>query len=236
MSRVRLKRPRLLLGYVLGLVWSLSGLAAGSGLQRQLQMLAEQQHFTIEGLKQLGAEPAGQAEGSPLEQIRELLQDYNYLVTQTRPGMIETLRIISPRGQAARKSAADRAYVPTTRVGAHQQVDAVITGPNGVAKTLSLIIDTGASTLVLPTSMIPELGFTPTQLAEGNSQTANGTVSVKIGQLDSVRVGAVAADNIRVSFIDDASLSGTRLLGMSFLQRFRMTIDDANNELVLMVR
>ena len=233
---MRLKRPGLLLGYWLGVVWSLGGLAAGSGLQQQLQTLAEQQHFTLEGLGQLGAEPAGQAEGSPLEQIRELLQDYNYLVTQTRPGMIETLRIISPRGQTARKSAADRAYVPTTRVGAHQQVEAVITGPNGVPKTLSLIIDTGASTLVLPVSMMSELGFTPTQLSDGSSQTANGTVRVKLGQLRSVRVGAVAADNIRVSFIDDASLSGTRLLGMSFLQRFRMTIDDANNELVLMLR
>ena len=62
------------------------------------------------------------------------------------------------------------------------------------------------------------------------------SVAVKIGLLRSVRIGAVSADNVEVSFIADAELSGNRLLGMSFLQRFKMTIDDAANELVLMAK
>jgi len=96
------------------------------------------------------------------------------------------------------------------------------------------MIDTGATTLVLPTSMMPELGFTPEDLHEGTSQTASGNVAVKLGLLRNVRVGAVSADNVEVSFIEDSQLKGNRLLGMSFLQRFKMMIDDAANELVLM--
>jgi aspartyl protease family protein len=109
-------------------------------------------------------------------------------------------------------------------------------GPNSVARTLPLMVDTGASTLVLPSSMMAKLGFTPEDLREGSSQTASGKVAVKIGLLRSVRIGAVSADNVEVSFIADAELSGNRLLGMSFLQRFKMTIDDAANELVLMAK
>ena len=59
-------------------------------------------------------------------------------------------------------------------------------------------------------------------------------MAVKLGQLRNVRVGAVSAENVEVSFIEDSKLKGNRLLGMSFLQRFKMTIDDAANELVLM--
>lgn len=221
---------------LLALVWACDGLAATT-LQDQLRELGEQRGFVIEGLGRLGDEPAGNGEGSVQDQIRHLLQGYNYVVTQTRPGVIEKIRIISRRGESsASKGSASSAYVQTKRVGAHHQVDVVMVGPNSVARTLPLMIDTGASTLVLPSSMMAELGFTPEDLREGTSQTASGTVPVKIGLLRSVRIDSVSADNVEVSFIADSKLSGSRLLGMSFLQRFKMTIDDAANELVLMAK
>lgn len=221
---------------LLALVWACDGLAAAT-LQDQLRELGEQRGFVIEGLGRLGDELAGNGEGSVQDQIRHLLQGYNYVVTQTRPGVIGKIRIISRRGEsAASKGSASSAYVQTKRVGAHHQVDVVMVGPNSVARTLPLMIDTGASTLVLPSSMMAELGFTPEDLREGTSQTASGTVPVKIGLLRNVRIDSVSADNVEVSFIADSKLSGSRLLGMSFLQRFKMTIDDAANELVLMAK
>ena len=221
---------------LLAIVWACDGLAAAT-LQDQLRELGEQRGFVIEGLGRLGDEPAGNGEGLVQDQIRHLLQGYNYVVTQTRPGVIGKIRIISRRGEnAASKGSATSAYVQTKRVGAHHQVDVVMVGPNSVARTLPLMIDTGASTLVLPSSMMAELGFTPEDLREGSSQTASGTVPVKIGLLRSVRIDSVSADNVEVSFIADSKLSGSRLLGMSFLQRFKMTIDDAANELVLMAK
>ena len=39
--------------------------------------------------------------------------------------------------------------------------------------------------------------------------------------------------NVAVAFIDDARLNGNLLLGMSFLRRFRVTLDDDNNQLIL---
>ena len=203
---------------------------AATSLEGQLRELAEKQGFAIEGLSRLADEPVGNSEGTPLEQVRHLLQGYNYVVTQARPGVLEKVRIISPRsaGGSSRNAA-----IQTHRVGAHHQVDAVLVGPSSMAKTLPLMIDTGASTIVLPASMISELGFTAEDLHDGRSQTASGEEPIKIGQLRSVRVGAVSASSVTVSFMPDNKLKGNKLLGMSFLQRFKVTIDDENNEFIL---
>lgn len=217
-------------------VWTLPAQAAPGDLRDALETLARQGHFAIEGLDRL--EPgavAARAEGTPTQRIKTLLEDYNYLLIGT-PNAIEQVRITSRKPTDGPKASADRAYIKTQRSGSHHQVPAAIVGPNGVAKNLTLLVDTGATTLVLPASLIAELGFAPDSLQAGTSQTASGNVPVRIGVLDSVRVGAVSAQNVQVSFIADDKLKGTLLLGMSFLQRFRMTIDDANNELILMAK
>ena len=95
------------------------------------------------------------------------------------------------------------------------------------------MVDTGASTVVLPKSMIGQLGFAVDELRDGWTQTANGRVRVKTGTLRSVAVGSAMAQDVTVTFLEDKRLNGARLLGMSFLQRFRMTIDDANNRIIL---
>lgn len=219
----------LLAGLGSGAVWS------AAGLQEQLRALADRNGFTIEGLGRVGDEPAGHAAGALADQVRHLLQDYNYVMTRTAAGGIDTLRIISRRGENGPKSATG-AYVQTRRMGAHHQVEATLTGPDRLTKALPLLVDTGATTIVLPASMIPELGFTEADLRPGTSQTASGMVAIKTGMLRAVRVGGVSASDVEVSFIDDAKLMGNPLLGMSFLQRFKMTMDDANNELILMAR
>jgi len=95
------------------------------------------------------------------------------------------------------------------------------------------MVDTGASTVVLPKSMIGRLGFTQGELREGWTQTANGRVRTRMGTLRSVDVGSASAQGVTVTFLVNNRLSGAKLPGMSFLQRFRMTIDDANNRIIL---
>jgi aspartyl protease family protein len=49
-------------------------------------------------------------------------------------------------------------------------------------------------------------------------------------------VGNVSANDIKVILIPDDRLGNTMLLGMSFLERFKVTIDDARNELILLAK
>jgi aspartyl protease family protein len=147
-------------------------------------------------------------------------------------GRIERVAISSLK-QAAPKPK-NYGGVKTQRLGAHHQVLASLSGPNDIAIAVSLLVDTGATTLVLPESLMQRLGFSREALQDGISQTAAGSVPVKTGMLRSVRVGGVSAENVPVSFISDQKLNGVRLLGMSFLNRFRFSLDDENSELQLL--
>jgi aspartyl protease family protein len=207
---------------------------AAADLRDELEALAAKSGFRVEGADWIDpGEAADSRGGSPVERLRNLLKDYNYLLVQGGASGIEKVRITSRKDTGLRGSASE-ATVATSRSGAHHRVEAAVAGPNAVARNLTLLVDTGASTLVLPASLIPELGFDPAGLRATTAQTASGRVPARIGTLASVRVGAVAAHDVEVSFIADDKLQGTMLLGMSFLQRFRVTIDDASNELILL--
>ncbi len=131
--------------------------------------------------------------------------------------------------------AADHAYtIKTTRRGPHHHVEAVLSGPNGYTQALTLLIDTGATTVVLPASLSAALGFRREELQDGWTQTANGRVPIKRGILASVKIGEATAENVEVSFIADELLGTQKILGMSFLRNFRMSLDDKNNELILL--
>jgi predicted aspartyl protease len=58
-------------------------------------------------------------------------------------------------------------------------------------------------------------------------QTGNGVTTGRLGQLVSVKVGDDQARRVDVIFVPDADLGGRMLLGMSFLGRFRVTMDAA---------
>ena len=131
--------------------------------------------------------------------------------------------------------AGDHAYaIKTTRRGPHHHVEAALSGPNGYPQVLTLLIDTGATTVVLPASLSSALGFRREDLQDGWTQTANGRVPIKRGILASVKIGDATAENVEVSFIADELLGVQKILGMSFLRNFRMSLDDKNNELILL--
>ena len=99
-----------------------------------------------------------------------------------------------------------------------------------------LMVDTGATRIVLPESMTRTLGFSDKDLKSGWTQTANGKVRTEQGILRSVQVGRAIVDDVAVNFVADEALGKNALLGMSFLGRFRITIDERNERLILMVR
>jgi len=202
-------------------------------LRSQLEALAQETGVRIEGLDRVGDEPPRQNEGDVTQRIKALLADYNFMIVGQN-GRIERVAITSLKNVAPKPKSSGT--VKTQRMGAHHQIMATLNGPNGIDVATSLLVDTGATTLVLPESMIRQLGFNQESLQSGISQTAAGTIPVKTGILKSVRVGDVSTENVPVSFINDQKLNGARLLGMSFLNRFRFSLDDENSELQLMAK
>jgi aspartyl protease family protein len=190
-------------------------------LRAQLEVLATKYGFIISGLDQISAGATQKSgEGNVEDRLKALLEDYNFVVIAPSPGKIEKIIITSLKQPPDKRYVSP--YVLTTRVGAQHRVQAVITGPNNQDQDVELVVDTGASTVVLPASMSRQLGFQPEDLVDGIAQTASDRVKAKLG--------------IKVTLIPDDRLGNTLLLGMSFLERFKVTIDDARNELILLAK
>ena len=220
--------------FLAALFWVRDGVAqeTGTSLRNELEALASQHNFTISGINKLEDAAANlESEGSLDERLESLLSGYNYLLLHDATGEISKLSIIGPHPSA--EALEQRVSVKTMRRGDHHLVEAVLVGPRGARRTLPLLVDTGASTVVLPSSMIGELGFKPSELRDGKSKTAAGPVNVKLGHLSSVQVGHAHLRNVAVGFIEDDRIGEQHLLGMSFLGRFRLTIDDENNRVML---
>lgn len=213
---------------------ALCGTCRAESLKRQLQNLAQTHQFQLDGADRLNREPGKPVDGDLREQVRELLTNYNYVLIQGTAGRIERVSITSLKDPSAKPRFSP--IVETSRYGSHHQVKASVTGPSGQTQEVTLLVDTGATTLVLPESMIQTLGFDPASLRPAVSQTASDTVNIRIGTLASVQVGQVLAENVAVSFFPDQRLNGAMLLGMSFLSRFRFSLDDESNELTLIAK
>lgn len=125
--------------------------------------------------------------------------------------------------------------IGTRREGTRHVVEAQLVGAGGRALRLDFVIDTGATSIVLPSSMMAPLGFATADLPKGSAQTAGGTVPTRAARLARVSVGQAQAADVEVLFIDDAiyGRDHTPLLGMSFLGRFRFVVDAAQDRLIL---
>lgn len=229
----QLERLRLVFAILASLLAAATGATEQApDLRTQIQALAEHYGFVVSGLEKLNEEPGKSVQGDASNQLRELLRDYSYLAIHDDLGHLDKL-FVTDRKRPATEVV--RNYgVKTTRRGAHHLVRAILVGPSGVRRTESLIVDTGATDVVLPHSMSRQLGFQQVQLRDGWSQTANGRVRTKRGVISSLQVGQFEAENVTVNFVEDEALGGVMLLGMSFLGRFQVTIDDENDRLVLM--
>ena len=212
-------------------------------LRGQLLDLADAHGFMVQGLGVVEAEADKAVGGDLHQQLKQILRSYSYIIVEDADGGITKVLILS-REMSGGSDFDDTPvvsnvitpgeyYIPTRHRGTHQIVEAVLVGPGQAPLTVSLMVDTGASTVVLPKSMIGQLGFTADELRDGWTQTANGRVRTRMGTLRSIDVGGATVRDVTVTFLDDSRLNGARLLGMSYLQHFRMTIDDANSRIIL---
>jgi len=209
--------------------------AADEDLRSQVEALAAAEGFAVSGLDRIGAAPArAGAAGKAERQLKSLLRSYNYILLHDADGRIAELRISGLRAPAA--AVTQRYAVPTTRRGRHHLVDSELSGPDGVRRKVQLIVDTGATSVVLPLSMTETLGFRAEDLKDGWAQTAGGRVPVKSARLGLVKVGRAQSRDVAVTFIDDEKIEGQALLGMSFLERYRLTVEDNANRIILMAK
>ena len=229
-KRLRFGRLAMLMAVVSVLVGPALAYGGETSLRAQIEELAARHGFAVIGLPRLKNAPAMPvSDDGPVRDLQAILGDYNYLLIHKGGGEIRQLRILG-----AKLPFQPIYTVETVRRGAHHMVETELVGPNGARQTVTLMLDTGASTIVLPESMIEILGFEAAALKSGTANTANGKVAIRFGELDRVRVGTAEARKVRVGFIADDKIGENSLLGMSFLDRFRLTIDDANNRLTLL--
>jgi aspartyl protease family protein len=100
---------------------------------------------------------------------------------------------------------------------------------NGVS--LRFMVDTGATSVVLPSADARRAGIN--YLAGGRvlSQTANGVVPVYTIKLDTLQVGDITVNNVDAAVVEGDKLPFA-LLGMSFLNRMEMRRDGSTLTLI----
>ncbi len=209
--------------------------AEPASLRGQIEELAAREKFEVLGLDAVEGAAVEDAAGDLGRRLQGLLRGYNYMLLYGKSGAPRALRILGPQPPPSQVPS-PRHAVPTARQGLHHLVEAELTGPTGARRRVTLIVDTGATTVVLPRSLIAPLGFDEGALRDGWSETANGRVAIKSGRLQSVRVGTATAHDIAVAFIADDRLGAKRLLGMSFLGRFRVTLDNTEDQIILVAK
>jgi clan AA aspartic protease (TIGR02281 family) len=218
-------------------------------LTEELNRLAGEYGFEVVGEEHL-ADAVGRAQGrDAMERLRVLLEAFDHIIVQDAGGGIERVIVLGVTVPGAKLEANEPLVavdgeappdapieLPTIRSGSQHSVRVALEGEGGKRSARVLLIDTGADTLVLPSSSIDDLGVDPASLQTREVQTANGRTEARIGRLAAVWLGPRRIADVEVSFLDDDKLGGSGLLGMSVLGRYQMTIDDQENRLTLTAR
>ncbi|MCP3869196.1 MAG: hypothetical protein GY703_14065 [Gammaproteobacteria bacterium] len=201
-------------------------------LQAHLESLAAEHGFQITGLNMIAETNVEIPSGDLLVRLSQLLSEFNYILSNDSRGKPQLLKILGKKKSESIHTA--RQYrVKTTRKGSAHYVDAVIMGKRPERTRFKMLVDTGASMLVLPRSLMEPLGYREDELEQIQIQTTNGKVTGEVGLLNQVEVGRAVRNNVRFSFVEDEKLGDTVILGMAFLSGYAVTIDDAQNLLLL---
>jgi aspartyl protease family protein len=125
------------------------------------------------------------------------------------------------RSEVPRQMMADGGEVVLPRAAdGHYYLTLTIDGTD-----LQFMVDTGATSVVLSQDDARRLGIDPDTLAYlGEADTANGTVRTARVALTDVRLGEVV-DAKLAAYVNDGQMDGS-LLGMEYLGRFRIQIED----------
>ena len=212
----------------------------------ELQDLAEIHGFDVTGLEQT-AESFVRAEGDELfPRLRRLLEKFDHVIIQDPAGNVERVIVLgekvpfvpappAPAAEGSARGGSDGGDIvlPTERRGTQHVVRVSLAGRAGAKVERELHVDTGADYLVLPLSLVEELGIDKATLESRDMQTANGKVKGRVGLLPALWLGERRIVSIETAFLDDDKLGNKGLLGMSVLGRFKLTIDDDENTITL---
>jgi len=245
--RKRLVSATKLLGLTTGLVMlAASDTSLSSDLRGQVEELASAYGFTVKGLDLIEDDPSRPTSGSLYQQIEQLLEDYDHIVLRGPNAGIRRLIVVSQkRGYVAPppppptaktpppQAEPQSVEVPTEREGNHHKVSGSVEGNEGEQVRVELLVDTGASFLVLPTSLAGQLRLPLSEMQQRAVQTAKGQVEAFIGRVPQLRLGDARFPHVETAFIDDAYLGGASLLGMSVFRGHKVTLDDGTNRLSL---
>jgi clan AA aspartic protease (TIGR02281 family) len=196
----------------------------------QIRSLQTQMNVPILGLERIQNEAKINTSGSAEQQIEQLLASFNHVVSRNKKGKIERIVIINKK----QKQEDQRIVLPTSLQGNHLMVSVTLSGDGQLWQTLDMLIDTGADLVVLPESMISQLGIKDSPFRQEKIQTANGLADAKIGKLKELRIAGETVENVDVAFIADSLLGQNRLLGMSVLGHYQVTIDDKSQSITLL--
>jgi clan AA aspartic protease (TIGR02281 family) len=202
---------------------------APNDLFSQILSLQSQMKIKITGMERIQNEEKVITRGNPEQQIEQLLSSFNHIITRDAQGQIERIVIVNKK----QKTEIERIVLPTTHQGNHFMVSVALSGDGSIWQTVDMIIDTGADLVVLPESMIAQLGLTNSTFTHQKMQTANGTTDAKIGKLQTIKIAGETVENVEVAFIADHLLGKNKLLGMSVLGRYQLNIDDTSQVITL---
>ena len=98
----------------------------------------------------------------------------------------------------------------------------------------NFVVDTGASTITIPTATAEKLGLNRDGTAPVQKLvTAGGVVEAPVVTIDSVELGGWIEYNVTAFILDLPNKSGLGLLGLNYLHRFRMDLNTKSGLLVL---
>lgn len=214
-----------------------AGGAEPGSLADQLRALSTEHGFALKGVENTADAPASRASGELPVRLRAMLRDFGFVLEQPPGGPIKRLIIIGPKGEETFVPAEEPAdageTLETERSGVHHMVSATLLGREGQEVALELMVDTGATSVVLPRSMLARLGIPESDLTPREVQTATGRVTAETAPLPGLRLGSQEIRDVEAAFIEDDKLGKMALLGMSVLNRYNITLNGESNTLEL---
>jgi len=98
----------------------------------------------------------------------------------------------------------------------------------------SFVLDTGASLTTISTAFAKKIKLDTANARQIKMVTANGIIMAPVVKVDHIDIQGLKAENIDVSVFDISGKNDiTGLLGLSFLNKFKLTVDKANNRVII---
>lgn len=170
-----------------------------------------------------------------LGKYAEAKRHYQYIITNA-PGSNTAywanvgLKMISG-GTSSKPAAITKVTIPIEEHNSVIQVKNVKLN-NSVAS--NFLVDTGATYTIISSSLASQLRLNLANTPKITLMTANGPIKSSKTTLSSIEINGLVANNVEVAIADigvNSSVQG--LLGMSFLNKFKVTIDKTGGKLTL---